>query len=249
MDHKKLKKGNQFYGKEKYIKEVFTTIAEYYDNMNNIMSFGLIQRWHKFMMKKVGDISKKKCLDVGTGTGEIAFQIAKAAGVGSTVVGIDATPRMLEIASMKESKLNLPLKIDWRLGDALNLDFMDNSFDVVMSGYMLRNVTNIFQAISEMYRVLVPGGKVVVAELSKPKNNFILFLYNIYMNRVRKCGHKCDKSILIDGRQSAYDWLISSLDGFPYGDDMIKIFKEVGFNDMRFYVKSLGAVNIYVGSK
>ena len=249
MTEEELKKGNQFEGKEEYIKDVFTEIADYYDEMNDIMSMGMVQGWHKFMMKKAGDISGKRCLDVGTGTGEIAFHVARTAGAGSTVVGVDITPKLLEMAEKKEKEMDLPVKIDWRVGDALDLDFEDGSFDLVTSGYMLRNVTDILKAVSEMHRVLAPGGKVVVAELSKPKNRVVRFFYNIYMKRVKRYGRKYDKGKSIDGRQSAYPWLTTSIEGFPYGEDMVKIFKKAGFEDARFYVKSFGAVNIYVGSK
>ena len=249
MAEEELKKGNQFEGKEEYIKDVFTEIADYYDEMNDIMSMGMVQGWHRFMMKKAGDISGKKCLDVGTGTGEIAFHVARTAGAGSTVIGVDITPKMLELAEMKEKELDLPVKIDWRVGDALKLEFEDDTFDLVTSGYMLRNVTDILQAVSEMHRVLAPGGKVVVAELSKPKNAVVRFFYNIYMKRVKRYGRKYDKGKSIDGRQSAYQWLTTSIEGFPYGEDMVKIFRKAGFEDARYFVKSFGAVNIYVGTK
>lgn len=249
MAEEELKKGNQFEGKEEYIKDVFTEIADYYDEMNDIMSMGMVQGWHRFMMKKAGDVSGKRCLDVGTGTGEIAFHVARTAGAGSTVVGVDITPKMLELAEKKEKELNLPVKIDWRVGDALKLEFEDDTFDLVTSGYMLRNVTDILQAVSEMHRVLAPGGKVVVAELSKPKNAVVRFFYNIYMKRVKRYGRKYDKGKSIDGRQSAYQWLTTSIEGFPYGEDMVKIFRKAGFEDARYFVKSFGAVNIYVGTK
>ncbi len=249
MTDEELKKGNQFEGKETYVKDVFTEIADYYDEMNEIMSMHMVQGWHKFMMKKAGDISGKRCLDVGTGTGEIAFHVARKAGPDGKVVGVDITPRMLELAAKKEADLHLPCKIDWVVGDALALDFPDDSFDLVTSGYMLRNVTDIQKAVSEMHRVLAPGGKIVVAELSKPDNGFIRFFYDIYMKRIKKKGRKYDKGKVIDGKQPAYDWLTSSIEGFPYGEDMVKIFRKAGFEDARFYVKSFGAVNIYVATK
>ncbi len=162
---------------------------------------------------------------------------------------MDITPRMLELAERKERELDLPVKVDWVVGDALNLSFPDDSFDLVTSGYMLRNVTDIQKAVSEMHRVLAPGGRVVVAELSKPKNGVVRYFYNIYMKRVKRYGRKYDKGKSIDGRQPAYDWLTASIEGFPYGEDMVKIFRKAGFEDARFYVKTFGAVNIYVGTK
>ncbi len=249
MTEEETLKGVQFEGKEEYIKDVFTEIADYYDEMNDIMSMGMVQGWHRFMMKKAGDISGKRCLDVGTGTGEIAFHVSRTAGAGSEVIGVDITPRMIELAKIKQEGLDLPVKVDFRVGDALALDIEDNSVDLVTSGYMLRNVCDIQQAVKEMHRVLAPGGKVIVAELSKPKNGVIRYFYNIYMGYIKKKCRKYDKGKPIDGRQPAYDWLTSSIEGFPYGEEMVKVFRNAGFEDARFYVKSFGAVNIYVGSK
>lgn len=249
MAEEELKKGNQFEGKEEYVKDVFTEIAEYYDEMNEVMSLHMVQKWHKFMMKQAGDITGKNCLDVGTGTGEIAFYVAKNAGPEGKVTGVDITPRMLELAAKKEAEIELPVKIDWVVGNALDLQYEDDTFDLVTSGYMLRNVCDILKAVSEMNRVLVPGGKVIVAELSKPKNRIIRFGYNIYMKRIKAYGRKRDKGKVIDGKQSPYDWLTSSIEGFPYGEDMAKIFRAAGFSDVRYYVKSMGAVNIYVATK
>lgn len=244
-----MKKGNQFEGKEAYVKDVFTEIAEYYDEMNEIMSLHMVQGWHRFMMRKAGDISGKRCLDVGAGTGEVAFHVARKAGKDGKVIGIDITPKMLELAERKEAELDLPCKIEWVVGDALNLPYPDGSFDLVTSAYMLRNVTDIEKAVSEMHRVLVPGGRVVVAELSKPDNRFVRYFYDIYMRHIKKKGRKYDKGEAIDGKQPAYDWLTSSIEGFPYGEDMVKIFRKAGFDDARYYVKSFGAVNIYVATR
>ena len=146
--------------------------------------------------------------------------------------------------------MDLPVKIEWVEGDALNLPYEDNSFDLVTSGYMLRNVTDIQKAVDEMYRVLKPGAMVIVAELSKPKNPIVKLGHKMYMSIVIPImGRRYDKGKKINGKQAAYDWLTSSLEGFPCRDDMVEIFKKAGFSDARFYSKSMGAVNIYVGTK
>ena len=175
---------------------------------------------------------------------------AERVGKDGEVIGVDITPGMLAMARKKMATLDLPKDVDFREGDALNMQFDDNTFDLVTSGYMLRNVTDIQQAVNEMYRILKPNGKCIVAELSKPKNKLLLFGYNIYVfHIVPWFGRRFDKGKKIDGKQPAYDWLTSSLEGFPHGNDMVKIFKKAGFEDARFYVKSMGAVNIYVATK
>ena len=250
MEEELRPNGTQFEGKEEYVKEVFTEIASYYDEMNELMSMGMIKRWHRFMMKKAGDIDSKICLDIGTGTGEIAFLLAKNVGKDGKVYGVDITPRMLEYADMKMKEQDIPRPIIFEVGDALSLRFQDGYFDVVTSGYMLRNVTDIQKAINEMFRVLKPGGRAVVAELSKPNNRFIRFFYNLYMNhRVYWLGKKYGGGKKINGKEPAYEWLTSSIEGFPHGKEMTDKFKKAGFEDAQYFVKSLGAVNIYLGIK
>ena len=178
------------------------------------------------------------------------FMASERAGESGKVKGIDLTPGMLEIAKVKMKERNLPDNIEFEVGDCLDLQYDDNTFDLITTGYMLRNVTNIPKAVEEMYRVLKPGHKLIISELAKPKNKLLLFGYNIYVFKIIPWyGRHFDKGKIIDGKMPAYDWLTSSLEGFPHGNDMVKILKEKGFSDARFYSKSFGAVNIYVGTK
>ena len=242
--------GTQFEGKETYVRDVFTEIASYYDEMNEIMSMHTIEKWHAFMTKLAGDISGKRCIDIGTGTGRIAFHVAKCAGPEGTVIGIDLTPAMIDLAKQQQTKEDLPTTIDFQVGNALDLQFEEGSFDLATSGYMLRNVTDIQKCLSEMYRVLRPGGKVVVAEMATPDNRVIRYFYNLYMNkRVRKIARKYDKGESIDGRQPAYDWLADSIKGFPHGQVMADKFSAAGFKDVRYHNKMFGACCIYEGTK
>ncbi len=242
--------GVQFEGKETYVKDVFTEIASYYDEMNEIMTMGMVQGWHKFLLDKAGDFTGKKCLDIGTGTGELAFLDAERAGPDGEVIGVDITPKMLEFAEIKMKALNLPKDVVFEEGDALDLKYEDNSFDIVSSGYMLRNVTDVQQAIDEMYRVLKVGGKFVVADLGQPDNRVIHYFYKWYMkHRVTKMGRKYDKGKVIDGKVPAYDWLTSSVVGFPHGKEMTAKFMAAGFKDAKFCTKTFGAVYFYYGTK
>ncbi|MCQ2079318.1 MAG: ubiquinone/menaquinone biosynthesis methyltransferase [archaeon] len=242
--------GTQFEGKEDYVKDLFTEIASYYDEMNEIMSLKMIQGWHEKMMVLAGDISGKKCADIGTGTGEIAYLLARNAGPEGEVVGIDITPEMLKYAELKMKDRNLPKDVRFEVGDALNLQYPDESFYVVTSGYMLRNVTDVQQAINEFYRVLEHGGKAVIAEMATPDNRVIRYFYNIYMkHRVQKIGRKYDKGKSIDGHGPAYDWLVNSIKGFPHGEVMAEKFRKAGFKTVKVYSKTFGAMNIYEAYK
>lgn len=243
-------KGNQFSGKEDFVKEVFTEIADYYDEMNDIMTMGMIRGWHHFMMKKAGDLSGKRCLDIGTGTGEIAFHLAERVGTDGEVVAVDITPRMIDLAKDKMASKDLPKEVRFMIDDALDLDQEGSSFDLVTSGYMLRNVTDIQRALEEMHRVLKDGGMAVVAELAQPRNRFLRFFYDLYIkHRVIRHGRRFDHGKDIGGKMPAYDWLTKSIEGFPFGSEMAQLFRDAGFRDVRYHVKSMGAVNIYVAVK
>ena len=242
--------GNQFDGKEDFVKEVFTEIADYYDEMNNIMTMGMIRGWHNFMMRKAGDISGKRCIDIGTGTGEIAFHLAERVGADGEVVAVDITPRMIELANEKMASRQLPTEVRFMVDDALDLDQQDDTFDLITSGYMLRNVTDIRKALAEMHRVLKEGGTAIVAELAQPRNRFLRFFYDLYIkHRVLRHGRRFDKGASVGGRMPAYDWLTRSMEGFPHGKEMAQLFRDAGFSDVRYHVKSMGAVNIYIAVK
>lgn len=241
--------GTQFEGKEVYVKDVFTEIAGYYDEMNEIMSLRMIRGWHRYMMKLAGDIRGKRCIDIGTGTGEIAFLVKEHAGPEGEVIGLDITPEMLRYADMKMREEHRP-EVRFVEGNALAMDFPEGSFYLATSGYMLRNVNDVQGAIDEMYRVLDHGGKVIVAEMATPDNRFIRYFYNIYMkNRVQRVGRKYDRGERIDGRMPAYDWLVNSIRGFPHGEVMAEKFRKAGFKNVRVHSKNFGAVNIYEGTK
>ncbi len=214
------------------------------------MTLGMVSGWHRFMLDRVEPLAGMRCADIGTGTGEIAFMAAGRVGPEGSVTGIDITPRMLELAAAKLQELDLGARVVFEEGDALDLDYPDGSFDVVTSGYMLRNVCDVQKAIGEMHRVLVPGGRVIVAELAKPDNRLVRFFYDLYLkHRVTRIGRRYDKGRSIGGRQPAYDWLTSSVEGFPHGEGMADKFRRAGFRNVRCYSRNFGAVNIYYGEK
>lgn len=244
------KTGVQFEGKETYVKNVFHDIADVYDKMNNIMTFGMVKGWQKKVVKYVGAHAGGNYLDVGAGTGEISFMLAEKAGAQGAVTGLDLSVDMLNVAREKMKTRNLPIACEFVEGNALNLPFADNTFDGVTSGFTIRNVTDFDKVISEMMRVIKPGKKVVVLEIARPKNKLFGWGFNLYFGKVVPfLGHFFDHGKSIQGRQPAYTWLRDSFTGFPYGEDMADIFRSVGLEDVKFYAPTLGVVNIYEGTK
>jgi demethylmenaquinone methyltransferase/2-methoxy-6-polyprenyl-1,4-benzoquinol methylase len=242
----KHKKGVQFEGKEEYVNNIFSKIAPFYDRANNVISIGMAGSWNRFMIEKAGIKEGFSCLDVGCGTGEISLLLSRQTGETVKVTGVDLNGNMIKVAQRKV-KMKCPCtNVDFVIGDALDLPFEDNSFDVVTSGYMLRNVTDIGRSLKEMRRVLRPGGKTVCIELAHPRSRAARWAYNIYMFKiVPRLGRMYDKGKTTFGKYSAYDWLAASLENFPCGEDMVAIFNDSGFSNARFYVKLFGAINIY----
>jgi demethylmenaquinone methyltransferase/2-methoxy-6-polyprenyl-1,4-benzoquinol methylase len=198
------------------------------------------------MIKQVYELvpSKSLVLELAGGTGSISVAISKKV---RNVLCTDISESMLKVAKKKSKHLK---NISFATENIYNISQPDNSFDVVTSGYMLRNVTDIQRTIDEMYRVLKPGGRAVVAELSKPNNRVIRFFYELYMkHRVYWLGRRYDKGKQIGGKYSAYEWLSSSVEGFPKGKEMTEKFQKAGFSESAYFVKSMGAVNIYLGIK
>ncbi len=247
MTTDKKKTGVQFEGKEAYVQEVFREIAPVYDKANIILSLGQVQKWQRFLVARTGIQPGGSVLDVGCGTGEITLLLAAAAGEKGRVIGLDRSPAMLAMAKEKRPHQPLPLFME---GDGLALPFLDDSFDVVTSGFTLRNVTDIPLFLLEMARVVRPGGKIVCLEAAQPQNFLLRWGFRLYFGRiVPLLGHFFDKGKEIGGRQPAYTWLRDSIEDFPYGEEMAAVFRDVGLQNVCFYPLTFGVANIYEGSK
>ena len=157
---------NQFTNKDRYVHELFNSIAADYDRMNLLMTWGMLPRWQSFMLNKTGLKEGGHGLDVCCGTGELAFKMAKLVGKTGNISGLDFSENMLAVAKEKLTVSDAK-NINFVQGDALELPFEDNSFDAATNGFALRNVTDIPKAIKEMARVVKPGGKVVCLEIGR----------------------------------------------------------------------------------
>lgn len=231
--------------KAAHVKAVFSDIAENYDLMNSVLSFWQHKLWRRFAMKKMNIRPGQDALDVACGTGDWTLSLARATGPQGSVVGLDFTREMLNVAHTKMVKNNLLDKgVSLLEGDAMDLPFGDNTFDVATIGFALRNVPDILTVLSEMTRVIKPGGQVVSLELSKPEAPIFKSLYYFYFNRILpRVGSLAAKS------KKSYAWLPESLVDFPNRKNLEQMFRQAGLSDVRSYPLTGGIAALHIGRK
>ncbi|MBC7848831.1 MAG: bifunctional demethylmenaquinone methyltransferase/2-methoxy-6-polyprenyl-1,4-benzoquinol methylase UbiE [Chitinophagaceae bacterium] len=230
-------------GKKNQVADMFDQIAFRYDFMNRFLSGGTDIYWRKQAIKQLKSIQPQKILDVATGTGDVAIMLYKYLQP-REIIGIDISEGMLKLGREKVSKLLLNSHIDLRLGDSEAINFPDNTFDAVTVAFGVRNFENLDQGLKEMYRVLRPGGKLVILEFSKPKQRWFQGLYNFYMKIIApKAGQWLSKN------KDAYQYLNNSVKAFPEGETFLPILQQAGFTETIFKSLSLGICTIYCGIK
>jgi len=236
-------------GKSEYVQEVFTEIADDYDQMNNKMTWGMLKGWQKIVMQKTQLKTGDRGLDVCCGTGEMAFQQRELVGPTGEVVGLDFTQSMLDIANQKLENYRYK-NVSFVQGDAMNLPFEDESFQAVTNGFALRNVVDIQKTIDEMARVTTPGGRVVCIDVSVPKFFLFRWFFNIYYYKIVPImGHAVDKNKKIGSKFPAYTWLAESLKTLPPQDEIKQMFINAGLKDVDYKGVGFGASTIYWGTK
>ncbi len=238
-------------GKEVYVRSLFEAIARHYDLMNMIMSGGMLRLWQRAFAARTGLEAGGSALDVCAGTAELSLVMARRVGPAGRVVGIDFSPEMLEVGRAKvraAARTTPAAPIELIEGDALALPFPDSTFDCAASGFALRNVKDIQQAISEMVRVVRPGGRVVSLELSKPSNPLIRHPYYLYFYHiVPLLGWLIDPRT--ERRLRAYGWLPKSLIPFPTQDGLAEVFRRAGLVDVGYRGLTGGIVSVHHGTK
>ena len=219
----------------KFVKEAFAKIANRYVVTNHVLSLGTDILWRRKVGRIVSRWNPEHVLDVATGTGDLALEIQKRCPE-AKVLGTDFCPEMLAHATeggVKETKVE----------DAMNLSFEDNTFDVVTAAFGLRNMEDWQKALREMGRVIKPGGHLLVLDFSQP-SGFLRKPYGLYLNRIlpKVAG-------LLTGQGGAYQYLAGSIGEFPYGENMIELFKNAEFQDCECRSLSGGIASIYTGLK
>lgn len=231
-------------GKSAYVRRMFGRIAGVYDLVNRLITGGLDRRWRLFAARQVALTAGERALDIGTGTADLAIAVARAGAPGSTIVGVDFTPEMLERGREKIERLRLTGRIELRQGDGEGLDFADNAFDACCSAFVVRNLTDPRLGFREMLRVVRPGGRVVCLEISHPPGALFGGLFTLYFSRIVPLLGR-----LVGRSSDAYTYLPTSATVFPRAPRLKAIMEEVGWTDVRYTYLTGGVVAVHVGIK
>lgn len=225
---------------KKDIQQLFDKIAPIYDKLNHIMSFGTDRGWRRKAVREITNgQGALQILDVATGTGDFAIAIARKAHTDSQITGIDLSEKMLEVGRQKVSE-NIRLE----QGDVEALSFANDTFDRVSVAFGIRNFEHLEKGLSEMCRVLKPGGKLVILELSYPDNKLLLWAYKLYTLRILPFIGK-----LISGEGTAYHYLPDSILHFPKPNTILPMLKEVGFQTAAVRKMTFGVCLMYIAEK
>ncbi len=219
---------------------MFDSIASTYDLLNRLMSFGQDIRWKKAM--KGSRLEPVSLLDVASGTADMAIDACRWLHP-TEVIGIDLSEEMLRIGKEKVSRHKLDTVITLRPMDALQLSFPDDRFDAVTVAFGVRNFTRIDEGIREMHRVLRPGGRLVILELSRPKKPLLHRLFQFYSHQVIP-GWKMSLP-----RKAAYTYLPATIQVVPQGEEMLAIMQQAGFQHTGFQTLTFGTCTLYWGDK
>jgi len=228
--------------KKQQVADMFDSISPKYDFLNHFLSLGIDIRWRKKAIKQLKEIQPKHILDIATGTGDFAIESLSLNP--EQVVGVDISEGMLSVGREKLKKRKLDDRITLKSGDSENLPFDDNMFDAIIVAFGVRNFENLEKGLAEMFRVLRPGGKVVVLEFSKPKSFPFKQLYNFYFKNILPTVGK-----IISKDKAAYTYLPESVKSFPDGKLFTDILDGVGFNKTQCKPLTLGISSIYTGIK
>lgn len=228
--------------KKQQVEEMFDNISERYDLLNHVLSLNIDKGWRKKVVRMVEAKKPKLILDVATGTADLAIALQKAHP--DKITGIDISNGMLEVGRKKIAKKGLSQIITLEQADSENLPFPDNTFDAITVAFGVRNFENLEKGLSEMYRVLKPGGHALVLEFSQPQKFPSKQLYNFYFKNVLPT---VGKTISKDSR--AYTYLPESVQAFPHGQAFMDIMEKCGYKAGARIPLTFGIASIYEGLK
>ena len=224
-------------------RKMFTSIAPRYDFLNRLLSVGQDKYWRQRAIDLLDPMENERILDVATGTGDMAIEVAKR-NLSVQIFGIDFSQRMLDLGRIKIAQRGYNQAVSLQIGSGECLPFADESFDGVICAFGIRNFADVQLGLREFFRVLKPGGRVVVLEFSIPQNQFLKTAYEWYFNLILpKIGN------IISGHSNAYSYLPESVANFPSQKKFIKWIEKIGFKKVSFSELTFGIVSIHRGYK
>lgn len=225
------------------IRAMFGSIAPRYDLLNRLLSLGIDRRWRRFAVGKIGLQGPGRVLDVATGTGDVALEIASQTTASVSIVGIDFTPEMIDLGRIKVKQSRHAERITMQVAPCEEIPFEEGSFDAATISFGIRNVVDRAKGLSEMRRVLRDEGKIVILEFSAPTLPVFKDLYHFYFLQVLpKIGG-------MFSRFSAYQYLPDSVLEFPSREEFKGMMAQVGFKDVQHFDLTGGIATVYVGTK
>jgi len=236
--------------KHQYVNNMFARIAHRYDLMNRVMTVGQDRRWRRLLIKKAALPPNGSLLDIATGTGDIAFEALRQHPQLEQVVGADFTLPMMHVGQQRwdnqseANKQNVHNRLGWSGADTLHLPFLNNNFDAVVSGFLMRNVTSVPQALREQVRVCKPGGRVLILEIPRPPDSWLGALFRLYFHRVVPV-----LGGLISGQPDAYSYLPASADAFLRPAELKASMEQAGLQSVSYQMLMLNTVALHVGTK
>lgn len=233
---------NQSTGKKQQVEEMFDSISGRYDFLNRFLSVGIDIIWRKKAIKELEALQPRQILDVATGTADFALEAMSLKP--EKITGIDLSEGMLSKGRIKIAARKLDQQIELIKGDSEQLPFEDHKFDAVTVAFGVRNFENLADGIQEIYRVIRPGGKLVVLEFSKPSKFPVKQLYTFYFKYILPVWGR-----LIAKHETAYSYLPASVQAFPEGPGFLKYLSDAGFQQVKHLPLSFGICSIYTGIK
>jgi len=225
------------------VQGVFSSVASRYDVMNDAMSLGIHRIWKDAMMDWLAPRPGQRLLDVAGGTGDISFRFLKRAGSGHATV-CDLTEPMLVEGRKRAEAAQMAGQLDWVVGDAMALPFADNCFDVYTISFGIRNVTRPQEALAEAFRVLKPGGRLMILEFSKIPTPALQWAYDRYsFNLIPAMGQ------LIANDRDSYQYLVESIRRFPDQETFLGMVREAGFEQTKYRNLTMGIAALHSGWK
>jgi demethylmenaquinone methyltransferase/2-methoxy-6-polyprenyl-1,4-benzoquinol methylase len=227
--------------KGRYVRRLFATIADRYDLITRLLSFGLDQRWKRRLLELADPQPAHRVLDLACGTGDLAIG---AAARGADVVGLDITPRMIELARVAGASAVTPGRLSWLVGDMMALPVPSESCHCVTTGYGLRNVPDLGGAIREIHRVLKPGGRLCSLDFDRPENRLVRGVYLTYLTAV---GSTIGWAL--HGDPDTYRYIPASIRRYPGARGVVKLLEAAGFTDVRHVPVLGGLMAIHVATR